>query len=486
MEEKELSAIRYFLKNNKMCGPVLRGLDTEKIYNICYIYSHAPKCSICENSAAFDGFNRGYKPTCSNPNCVKKHRQNVNKSNFKIGTNKIQNKAKDKNTEFKDKYHDLIVELYTTTNMTCRDISLKLNINYSTTQSLLRDGGYTKDYKTKKWYISQQKTLKQKLEKANHHILSKDFRDTCIKNQLTAVEIAKNLNCSPNYISTEFRRLGTPLRQKTQSSIERSLFDDISSIVRAKQSDRNLINPLELDIIIPQHKLAIEVNGAYWHSKKDRNYHLRKTNLTQQSGYHLLHFTDYDLNMKYDICRSLILANCGIFDNRIYARNCTIQFVNTGDYKNFCNENHIQGFCGASIKLGLYHKDELVSIMSFAKPRFNKKIDFEMIRYCNKLNVQIIGGASKLFNQFKKLHPNSSCISYCSRDKFTGDFHKYLGFELERITPPGYVWISKDDIKSRYQCQKHKLHTSLTENEYMSSLGYNKLYDCGQLVYTYK
>ncbi len=46
------------------------------------------------------------------------------------------------------------------------------------------------------------------------------------------------------------------------------------------ENDRQLIKPYELDIVIPELKLAIEFNGTYWHSdniKNDINYHLNKT-----------------------------------------------------------------------------------------------------------------------------------------------------------------------------------------------------------------
>jgi hypothetical protein len=36
------------------------------------------------------------------------------------------------------------------------------------------------------------------------------------------------------------------------------------------ENDRELIKPYELDIVIPELKLAIEFNGTYWHSEKAR------------------------------------------------------------------------------------------------------------------------------------------------------------------------------------------------------------------------
>lgn len=59
------------------------------------------------------------------------------------------------------------------------------------------------------------------------------------------------------------------------------------------------------------------------------------------------------------------------------------------------NENHIQGYCQAKIRLGLFINNELMSIMTLGKPRFSKKYKFELIRFCNKINHSIVGAASK-------------------------------------------------------------------------------------------
>lgn len=53
------------------------------------------------------------------------------------------------------------------------------------------------------------------------------------------------------------------------------------------QHDKCLIKPYELDIMIPERKLAIEFNGKYWHSIFKNaiplKYHLNKTELCEQA-----------------------------------------------------------------------------------------------------------------------------------------------------------------------------------------------------------
>jgi hypothetical protein len=97
----------------------------------------------------------------------------------------------------------------------------------------------------------------------------------------------------------------------------------------------------------------------------------------------------------------LILAKLGIFKQRIYARKCIVKEISTVEKDQFLETNHRQGKDKSSVKLGLYHNNELVSVMTFGKRQISRKNVLEMIRYCTKCYVQIIGGASKLFSYFR-------------------------------------------------------------------------------------
>jgi G:T-mismatch repair DNA endonuclease (very short patch repair protein) len=59
-----------------------------------------------------------------------------------------------------------------------------------------------------------------------------------------------------------------------------------------KSNDKALIGK-ELDIVIPEIKLAIEYNGLYWHSINGSKYkfgqHLSKTQSCEKLGYRLLY-----------------------------------------------------------------------------------------------------------------------------------------------------------------------------------------------------
>jgi len=73
--------------------------------------------------------------------------------------------------------------------------------------------------------------------------------------------------------------------------------------------------------------------------------------------------------------------------------------------------------------------------MTFGKPRYNRKYEYELLRYCSSYTV--IGGAEKLFSYFLNTYTPKSIISYCDLSKFTGRVYNRLGFILKnnKIVP---------------------------------------------------
>jgi len=129
--------------------------------------------------------------------------------------------------------------------------------------------------------------------------------------------------------------------------------------------------------------------------------------------------------------------------------------------------------------------------MTFGKPRFNKKYDFELIRFASKLGYQVIGGCSKLLKYFLNMNPDVSIISYADKRYSKGNVYKCLNFECKGVSDANYIWVNKNCHYSRYQCQKHKLkqilgdkfNPLLSESENMMANGYNKIYDCGNMIF---
>jgi hypothetical protein len=134
---------------------------------------------------------------------------------------------------------------------------------------------------------------------------------------------------------------------------------------------------------------------------------------------------------------------------------------------------------------------ELVALMTFGVPRYNGKYEWELLRYCTKLNTTVVGGASKLFKSFLRTH-EGRVISYADRHWSQGNLYQQLGFSLVNTSPPSYFYVVHGKRERRERYQKHKLATllssfnpELTEKENMKLAGYHAIYDCGSLVFEF-
>ncbi|MEA3450310.1 MAG: hypothetical protein U9Q83_00235 [Bacteroidota bacterium] len=250
-------------------------------------------------------------------------------------------------------------------------------------------------------------------------------------------------------------------------------------------------NQFELDFII-ENKLAIELNGNYWHSdlhgNKDKNYHLKKTTKCEENNLQLIHIFEDEWIFKRKIVKSIINAKLGKFNNRIYARKTTIKEINSTMKNQFLEENHLQGVDKSSITIGLFYNNELVSVMTFGNSRYNKKYQYEMHRFCNKLGYQIVGGASKLFKYFTNVYNPKSIITYADRRYSDGTFYEKIGFTKLGVSTPNFFILGKNKLKrlSRHQFQKHLLkdklnnfNSEISAWENLQMNGYDRIWDCG-------
>ena len=285
----------------------------------------------------------------------------------------------------------------------------------------------------------------------------------------------------------------------TQSKYELEIIDYIQNLdidLHIETRNRSILKgKRELDIYIPDKKLAIEFNGSYWHSSlyKEPNYHQNKTIECIENGIRLIHIYEYEWKDELTkqklkkLIKNIVKPE---LTETIYARNTAVYELTIEETKEFINKYHLQNYSASSINLGLKDKDgKLLSVMTFGKPRFNNEYEYEIIRYCNKDTVKVIGGAEKLFKYFLGKYEPESIITYCDISKFTGKVYERLGFEAIEITKPNYVWfgLDTDEILKRYQTQKKKLvelglgAEDQTEDEIMSSIGYIKMHDSGNL-----
>jgi len=256
-------------------------------------------------------------------------------------------------------------------------------------------------------------------------------------------------------------------------------------------NSKNIIKPLEIDIYLPEKKLAIEFNGMHWHSTKykDKFYHLNKTLECESQGIQLLQIFENEWIEKQDIWKSVIRTKLGLIDTKIYGRKCVIKKVSNSEGKLFFDNNHLQGGLSKGKHLGLYFEDKIVACISYGSSRFENNTT-EIYRFASMLNISVVGGFSKLLNKVPK-----PIVSYANRRWSKGDVYIKNKFEFISETEPNYIYYKGGKIYSRQKFMKHKLSglvgtgmlefyfEEFTETENMEINGFEKIYDCGNLKY---
>jgi len=276
------------------------------------------------------------------------------------------------------------------------------------------------------------------------------------------------------------------------SFIEKEMSDFIKTLVdNVEENTRKVIYPKELDVFIPSMKLAFEFNGVLYHNElyKSNDYHINKTVACEDKGVQLIHIYEDDWLYKGEIVKSRISNLLGK-SNVIYGRKCQVREVKSNIANDFLDANHIQGKCVSKTRYGLYHLDELVALMTFGKSRFESD-KIELLRYCSKLNTSITGGASKLFNYFICNNLVDEVVSYADRSWSNGNLYRMLGFDFVSCTQPNYTYVVGNQRVNRMHYQKHKLVNDgydalLTEHEIMLSRDIYRIYDSGNLKFSYK
>ena len=278
------------------------------------------------------------------------------------------------------------------------------------------------------------------------------------------------------------------------SSIDQiELYNFIREIYQGEvvQNQKNVIGPYEIDIYLPELKIGFEFNGTFWHSDKfkDSEYHLRKQEKASDSGIKMYTVWEDDWTLKREICKSFVSNKIGKTSRKIHARKCSVTEIGYPESKKFLDENHLQGDCKSSIRIGLFHEKEMVSLMTFSKLRLplsskNTPGTYELTRFCNLIDCSVVGGASKILKYFLKTYNPEKVETYSDNLISEGNMYLKLGFEYSHTSRPGY-WYLIDGIRHhRFNWRKSRLvkmgyDKNKTEEEIMMENGHYRVYNSG-------
>ena len=215
-----------------------------------------------------------------------------------------------------------------------------------------------------------------------------------------------------------------------------------------------------------------------------KEYHLDRLKIAIENGYDLISVFDWD---DWNKIKYLLQDK-----KPLYARKLEVKEVDKKECNEFLNNYHLQNTCnGQEIRLGLYKDNELIEIMTFGKPRYNKNYEWELLRLCTKPEYKVVGGSEKLFKHFIELVNPQSVISYCDNSKFSGEVYTRLGFTQKGKPSPSLHWskgsehITDNLLRQRGFDQLFNTNygKGTSNEELMIEHGWLPIYDCGQMTF---
>lgn len=260
------------------------------------------------------------------------------------------------------------------------------------------------------------------------------------------------------------------------------------------ENDRRLIRPYELDIVLPDLKIAIEFCGLFWHheARVGSNYHLRKLQDCAAKGYRLISLFEDEWEFQSEIVKTRLCHILKVGQGATaQARRCVVREIVSADARAFCERHHIQGYAPASIKLGLFEQERLVGVMTFSRPSLAKgqrratATEWELSRFCTSLPVA--GGASKLFQAFVARYQPTKVITYSDRRWNTGRVYERMGFRFSHNSRPNYWYFKGVERIHRFQLRKTTADDpALTEWKNRKKQGWRRIFDCGNACYVWR
>lgn len=427
----------------------------ERFYN--WYYPNAKNtCSACNSRCTFKQFSHGYYTYCS-PSCRAKDKQsykNAHDSNGKCkGVSKIKAAAED--------------AVYKRKNTV-----------------LANTGSSLSEYATKSRHDSYVSKLPSQLKDVQF----------CTSNTKPLSVLAAELGVPTYTVKRAFKQFGidTTTHHKAWSNQELEVGQFLTDLgVSYERNVRGLLDGRqEIDIFIPSINVGIEYCGLFWHSDRNKypaSKHQDKFITAVSKGIKLITLFEDEWLFKKDVVKSRLTSLVRKQPNRIHGRKCIITTVLSSVANTLLTQWHIAGTKSSATNLCLSYDNEVVAVMTYGKPRYNKHADLEIIRYATKPGATVVGGFSKLFARLVAMTQCTSVVSYSDNRWGTGEVYTHAGFINGGITAPSYYYFTtKDRVRyHRSAFMKHKIvrdmkgDINLTEYENMKRFGYNRIFDCG-------
>ena len=254
-----------------------------------------------------------------------------------------------------------------------------------------------------------------------------------------------------------------PLNSSNTSGYQNQLIDFIRDNYDGdiEINNRKIIKN-ELDIYLPELKLAIEFNGLFWHNeigKPNNNYHKEKTEECEKIGIDLIHIYEDDWLMKKNMTKSKILKY--LLKDKIIDNFKIMEVEDEKLIEKFLNDNYSDGYFNFDKNVGLFNEcEELLCLMLMNKNR--------ILTICEKLEGCYKNYYKHMLDFFiKKYNPKKLTYGVNRSWPIRKEFYDY-GFKESKRTEPNVYYV--------------KGHNRILKKE----KGLFRIYDSGNLELIFK
>lgn len=260
----------------------------------------------------------------------------------------------------------------------------------------------------------------------------------------------------------------------------------------------------ELDIYLPEKKLAVEFNGVYWHSEvfKNRDYHAAKARACAERGITLYQVWEDDWRDKREIVirglahrlsltdrlPKVLPALPLIYSQKIGARSCSIAKVHRSLAKEFLAKNHIQGFASGGLYLGLQDREGILRALLVVKKDGSSQGLYRIERYATAGTVS--GGFTRLIKHAETLLSDlETWVTFADLAVSEGDLYMQSGFSNDGMIPADYSYLvnATRTHKFNYRLKRFKTdpdlvwQEGLSESELAKLNGLLRVWDSGKI-----
>lgn len=320
-------------------------------------------------------------------------------------------------------------------------------------------------------------------------VLSSQEKFTEAAAQLTRKEFADFYQIHPHTVYLHSKQHQAKFKKPPQSEFEISVVDFLKSLTtqEIQIGNREILSGQEIDIFLPESKLAIECSGLYWHSElasgRSRNYHFNKWKTCHSQGIQLITIWENVWKTRQIAAQNRLMHLLKLNKPQVSARQCEIHLITNTQASEFLNTFHIQSHYPSTQNWALMRGDQIHALMSWSPARYNNAAEWELTRFATRGHVP--GAASKLFKNFISTNSPKTLVSYCDHAWGTGKLYEMLGF-THHNTQVGYWYTDYVEMTHRQKFTKKSLVNTYpellekSEWEIMQSLGWDRIWDCGQ------